>query len=99
MINDWTKVRLYGLEGYTYWVSGIYKVVSYDQGGFNGYYIKDGSTNWGMRVDPAVESYPDLESAKAACDRHEAKHAPKPKTIRRAREILNDYLDKWGEVA
>jgi len=99
MIKPFTKVQLYGLEGYTYWISGIYKIVSYTRGGFNAYYIQDGSSNWGMRVDPGIESYPDLEQAKAACDKHEAKHNPKPRTIRRAAEILNSYLDKWGAAA
>jgi hypothetical protein len=94
---NWTTISLY--DGtMTYWISGIYKIVCYDnQPAFHAYYIRDSEKNWGWYVcHPPVQfgdysCWSSLESAKRDCELHSQSHTPKASTVRRAAEILDSF--------
>jgi hypothetical protein len=97
--EDWTRIKPYGPDAYTYWVKGIYKIVSYNPGEYHAYYIPDRYDNWGENVAPPPYRnhigngyWPALGAAIAACDEHAKTHRPKPKTVRRAAELKAEFL-------
>jgi hypothetical protein len=96
---EWTEIKMYD-NAFTYWVSGIYKVVSYEPDTFFAYYIVDGCKNWGDHPStPPVLNFRkwrcwnSLESAQQACENHSKIHTPKPKTIARAAELKAEFLE------
>lgn len=90
-VTTWERVQPW--DEITYWFSGIYKIVSYRDGEFLAYFIPDHYLNWGDYVSPPPDNgryskcWSSLETAKAACETHAAKHTPKPRTVKRAAEI------------
>ena len=96
------KILPYGPESYTYWISGIYKIVSYRPRSFHAYYIHEGLKNWGDHVETPPEKcretgngqWPTLKAAKAACERHAENYEPKPRTVKRAAEILSELREQ-----
>ena len=104
----WEKVQPYGPDAdTTYWVRGIYKVVSYRPGNYHAYFIPEGIANWGDYVTrppdkSARDGYPcwrTLRAAKSACSLHARSYAPSSKTQARAREVLAAYQAKALEHA
>src|ERR1700722_3506332 len=97
-MEKWTRIKPYGEDAYTYWISGVYKVVSYQAGAYHAYFIPDHYDNWGDHVSPPPDNYEHgkcwkmLEPAKAACEAHSRKHIPAPKTVRRAAEVKASML-------
>ena len=95
-----TKIQPYGPDAYTYWISGIYKIVSYRRGEYLAYYIPDRYKNWGDYVSKPPhcgmygDCWPSLKSAKGACEIHAASHTPAEKTITRAAEIQAAWIAK-----
>lgn len=96
-----------GLDSYPYWISGIYKIVSYHKGCFHAYFIQDTQITWGDNVetppdrDPITgnECWRTLKDAKAACERHAADYAPKPKTVKRAVRRFAEYREEHTKNA
>lgn len=96
----WAKIKMYDETGPTYWVSGIYKVVSYDGIHFHAYYIPDHYKNWGDNPSkpPRTEQgypnpfWPTLEAAQDCCEAHSMTYIPAPKTVRRAGELLAEFM-------
>lgn len=92
---NWNEIKPYGnSDPWTYWVSGIYKIVTYDDTFFQAYYIREGEKNWGWYVceppylnDKGYKCWSSLGSAKSSCEIHSLTHKPKPATIRRASEV------------
>ena len=86
------------LSGYTYWISGVHKVVNYRKGMYYAYYIRDTMKNWGDHVAPPPDRvdgndcWKTLARAKAACRLHAATHNPSPHTVKRAAEIKASLL-------
>jgi len=88
------KVEPYGPASYTYWICGIYKIVSYRRGEYSAFFIQDWFENWGDHVAPPPDIGKDrnkcwrsMRSAEAACRKHARNYEPLPKTIKRAAEI------------
>lgn len=85
---NWTRIEPW------YWIAGIYKVVSYREGEFFAYYMPDHYKNWGDYVSQPPDNgryskcWSSFESAEAACVEHSKRHTPKPKTVKRAAEVL-----------
>ena len=83
---EWTLIQDRSADD-AIWISGIYKVRTYDGRRFNAYYIKDTDKNWGWAVSmpPCREGdshwWPSLESAQLACEQHATSYTPKPKTV------------------
>lgn len=77
----------------TYWISGIYKIVSYRRGEYHAYFIRDGDKNWGWDVSIPPDygkhgpCWKHLKAAKAACEEHAKTHTPSRATVKRAAEI------------
>ena len=100
---DWTAINLY--KGT--WISGIYKVLTYNGEQFHAYYICDHYKNWGdnpskppLRDRDTTNGYwPSLESAQTTCEVHAQTYTPKPKTVKRAAELLSEMVEKHGEAA
>jgi hypothetical protein len=96
---EWARIKQYGEDDTeTVWISGIYKIRTYDGVEFGAYYMKDGDKNWGWHPchppDKSATGFPcwlSLESAQADCERHSMMHTPKPNTIKHAIEI-RDFL-------
>lgn len=95
----WTPILSEG-GGYTFWIRGIYKIVSYREGEYHAYFIRDIDRNWGYHPSNPPDDgkygkcWQSFESAQAACDRHAITHQPAKRTIRRAEEILQAHLEK-----
>jgi hypothetical protein len=97
---NWTKIKMYSDSDHTYWISGIYKVVSYgDPGSFWAYYIVDGYQNWGDHPSAPPDQnfrgwkcWSTLEAAQSACEHHAKTHTPKPRTIERAAELKAEFV-------
>lgn len=98
MVEKWTQIKPYGDDAYTYWISGIYKIVSYRDGEYLVFFIQDYHDNWGDHVSPPPDNnqhgkcWLNFDAAKNACDLHAASYTPKPKTIKRAAEIKNALM-------
>lgn len=91
---NFTKILPYGPDAYAYWISGIYKIVSYRPGEYHAYYIPEHFNNWGNCTEPApslningCRAWESLKAAKDSCERHALKHTPSQYTVRRAAEI------------
>ncbi len=101
-MTEFRKIMPHGPDSYTYWISGIYKIVSYRKASYHAYFIQDHAKNWGDHVEEPPETCPltgnghwrRLSDAKAACKRHAARYEPKTHTIKRAAEILDSLLEK-----
>ena len=101
-MKPWTKINPFGPDAYAYWISGIYKIVSYNDGEYLAYFIPDHYNNWGDQVskppDDAKQQgskcWKTLQSAKDACARHAAAHRPAPKTVARAEDIRTCLIDQ-----
>lgn len=95
------RLMVHGPDSYPYWISGIYKIVSYRKRSFHAYFIQNNQKTWGDSVETSPDRDPvtgnncwrTLKAAKAACERHAAEYTPKPKTIKRAAELLTEYRD------
>lgn len=94
---------------YTYWVAGIYKIVSYRRGQYHAYFIQDHARNWGDHVEKPPHQFhiangmyssgwKSLREAQAACRRHARSYTPAPATVERAAEITADWIARWGVV-
>ena len=93
-----TRIQPYGPDAYTYWIDGIYKIVSYDKGEYFAYFIQNWANNWGDHVSEPPDECPrfsaadkcwnTLAAAKQACKDHKEHYTPSPKIIKRAAEIL-----------
>ena len=101
MTNEWIKIKPYGEDSYTYWVSGIYKIVSYEPKKFHAFFIQNGVSNWGDYVctPPEIDSngryWNSLESAKKSCKEHAASgYEPTPSTVKRAAVVLAGFLEQ-----
>ncbi len=100
---SFTKVQPYGPTAYTYWISGIYKIVSYRKGEYSAYFIQELARNWGDHVckpphNPPARLYSNhgncwntLKSAKADCEQHAKQYQPSKAIANRAIDILNAY--------
>ena len=93
---NFTKINPY--EDVSYWISGIYKIVSYRAGEFHAYYMPDHYKNWGDHPEPETDNgkygtcWSTLKKAKEACERHARNHQPKPATVKRAAEVMAHLL-------
>jgi hypothetical protein len=104
-VSEWTRIKPYGPEAYTYWVKGIYKIVCYWPGEYMEYYIPDKYDTWGDNVTerPAKSKTPgntcwtSLQAAMQACDEHAKTHRPAPKIVRRATELKAELLEKEAQ--
>jgi len=93
-----TRIKPYGPDSYTYWISGIYKIVSYRSRSFHAYFIQDYQKTWGDHVETPPnrcpltnnEHWSTLKSAKEACGRHAERHDPKQSTVKNAAERLEE---------
>ena len=81
-------------HAYTYWISGIYKIVSYRKGAFSAFFIQEWFNNWGDHVSPPPDRdihghdcWLTLKAAKKACFEHAKDYAPSKKIVNRAIEI------------
>lgn len=97
------KIQPYGPDSYDYWVSGIYKIVSYYVGSYHAYFIRERFDNWGDYVsDPPDRDtgisggicWRTLRAAKAACSKHAKNYTPSPATAKRAAEITQGFLEE-----
>jgi hypothetical protein len=93
-----------GFEGgYTYWISGIYKVVSYRPGEYQAYFIQEWFDNWGDNVgQPPIQNngqsyYKTRKQAEAAIKRHAKHYTPSTKIVKRAAEILIALREKHND--
>jgi hypothetical protein len=90
---NFTRIQPFGPDAYTWWFSGIYKIVSYRKGEYLAFYIREGDQNWGWHVSEPPDTgkhgqcCSTLKAAKGACAEHAKKHKPSNKTVRRAAEI------------
>lgn len=90
-----TKITIgEGVHSYDYWISGIYKIVSYDKGIYNAYFIQEWARNWGDYVcSPPHHDinyrrcWLTLKAAKQDCEKHAQSYQPSAAIITRAREI------------
>ena len=101
IMKAFTKIKPYGEDAYTYWISGIYKIVSYNKGSYNAYFIPEWFDNWGNRVCPAPDldihnnkCWHTLNSAKRACKDHMTGYTPSDKVISRAATIKASLLEQ-----
>ena len=103
----YSKIRIGSQDnGYYYWMSGIYKIVSYRKGEFHAYFIRDHARNWGDHVSKppgiskhGVPCWKSLKSAKKACSDHAKSYTPSPSIAERAIEIMDAYINKYGLVS
>ena len=79
MIFEFKPERYDDGSGSDHWFSGRYKITFYEQvetedtirkAHYHAYYKPDGWKNWGMGCETGNPSYPTLEAAQAACERH-----------------------------
>ena len=97
-----TRIKPFGEDAYTYWIDGIYKIVSYHDRQYHAYFIQEWFDNWGDNVEkpPLTDRWtgsgywPTLKDAKAACARHAAKYQPSQKTINRAAKIKTSLIEQ-----
>lgn len=101
--DQWTEIQPYGKEGYKWWISGIYKIVSYGEGEYSAFYIVDGQKNWGDYVSPPPHNgkygkiWNSLEAAMEACSKHATSHSPKPSTQQRAAFLKQHFVNQANE--
>lgn len=107
-MGKWTRIKPYGEDAYTYWISGIYKIVSYRSGEYLSFFIQDHYSNWGDYVSaPPADGengkcWKTLAGAKDSCHAHAKHHAPAVKTVNRAAEIMSSVLvqaEEYREAA
>ena len=98
---DWKKISV--TDSMTYWIWGIYKIVSYRPGEYYAYFIQDHQKNWGDHPEPPPARskviqgqgcWQSFASARRCCERHSITHTPAPRTVARAEELLAEYLEK-----
>jgi hypothetical protein len=100
-----TRIKPYGDDAYTYWISGIYKIVSYRAGEFLAFYIRDDHQNWGDYVSPPPDNgkhgkcWSTLKAAKSACAEHAKTHSATAKTVKRAAEIKAALIEQAAQYA
>lgn len=101
---DFQKINPFGKDAYTYWISGIYKIVSYSSGRYHAFYIVNGGKNWGDHVckpplsDRDSYFWPSLSAAVESCKEHAAGgYEPTPKTIKRAAEVRAALIEQEKE--
>lgn len=100
---QWIEIQPYGKEGYKWWISGIYKIVSYGEGEYSAFYILDGKKNWGDYVSPPPHNgkygkiWNSLEAAMKACSKHATSHSPKPSTQQRAAFLKQHFVNQANE--
>jgi len=101
-----TKILPYGKDAYSYWISGIYKIVSYDKGSYNAYFIQEWFDNWGDRVSQAPDKdlhnnpcWLTLNAAKRACKAHAGQYAPSDKIVNRAIKIKASLIEQAKQYA
>jgi hypothetical protein len=100
-----TRIKPYGDDAYTVWISGIYKIVSYRAGEFHAYFIQDFCQNWGDHPEVETDNgkhgkcWSSMSRAKAACERHANGYTPKANTVKRAAEIKASLIAQAAEYA
>lgn len=103
--GTWTRIKPFGEDAYTYWINGIYKIVSYRPGEYLAYYIRGDFKNWGDHVSPPPDTgkhgkcWLTLKSAKSACKSHAETHTPNRATIRRAAEVKAALIEQAKQYA
>ena len=103
----YSKIRIGSLaSGYDYWISGIYKIVSYRKGEYHAYFIQEWARNWGDNVSKppehskhGVPCWKSLKSAKKACSDHAKRYTPSPSIAERAIEIMDAYINQYGLIS
>lgn len=107
-MTHWTQIKPYGpKDDTTYWINGIYKIVSYGHNKYHAYIFSDGDMNWGNHFEkpptyfpangtyPSCYGYASLEGAQMACERHMLTgYTPTPKTVARANAVMNSLMVK-----
>lgn len=107
-MTQWQKINPFGEEGSSYWVRGIYKIVSYNKGEYHAFFIRNNAKNWGDHVSPPPANgkygkiWASLRCAQKACDAHQKTGwLASEATKKRAAELLlyfkqqeKDYLKK-----
>lgn len=102
-MQDWTKIKPYGEDAYTYWISGIYKITSYREGEYLAFFIQDHYKNWGDHPSSPPDTgeygkcWNSFEKAAKACVDHSLRHTPKPATVTRALEIKATLIEQAKE--
>lgn len=103
---NFERIKAYGEnDELTYWVSGIYKIVSYRSGEFHAYFIQDFCQNWGDHPEVETDNgkygkcWSSLSRAKAACQRHAKSYTPKAHTVKRAAEIKAHLIEQAAQSA
>jgi hypothetical protein len=102
---NFIKIKPYGNDAYTYWMSGIYKIVSYRKGEYLAFFIQDWAENWGDHVSPPPDNgkygkcWATFNSAKQACKSHAARYAPALNTIDRAAHITKAWIEQARKYA
>lgn len=103
--QEWTHIKPYGDDSYDYWISGIYKIVSYRPNEFHAYFIQDHYQNWGDHVAKPPHDgqhgkvWNSFEAASTDCHEHAQTHKPAKKTIERAARIKEVLLDQAAQYA
>lgn len=103
--GQWTRIAPYGEDAYIWWISGIYKIVSYRKGEYHAFFIQDHCKNWGDHVaTPRHQGengkcWNSFTSAQDDCLKHAAAHAPAAKTVKRAAELLAVFMAEASEHA
>ena len=89
-------------HGIIVWISGIYKITSYQPGQYHAYFIQEWFTNWGDNVEtpPAQkngrEYYKTRKQAEAACKRHQKDYTPSSRIVKRAAFILETLKEEYS---
>ncbi len=99
-MKNWTEIKPYkdDPDGYTVWISGIYKIVSYRPGEYLAFFIQPWFNNWGDHVCAPPhdlkygKGWKTLAQAKADCVKHSKTHEAGEGTIKRAAEIMADMI-------
>lgn len=102
-MKTFTKIQPFGANAYTYWISGIYKIVSYEKGEYLAFYIPDYYNNWGNHVAEPPRNgkhgkvWDSFKAATDACKDHARYNRPSDGTIQRAARIKADLTKQANE--
>ena len=100
----WKTIQPYGKDGYTYWISGIYKIVSYQQGQYVPYCIGEGDKNFGVHIGHPYsygkngKFWETFKDAADECEYHASIHVPSKSTLKIA-EKIHESLSKYEATA
>lgn len=103
--KNWTKIQPFGPEAYTYWINGIYKIVSYDKGEYLAYFIPDHYDNWGNHVSEPLHNgksgkvWNSFKAATDACKSHARVYDGSKSTIDLADRIKTKLIEQYKEYS